>query len=599
MTKKSKQTNQHQDPHRSHAEVKAMVEHAIVTAHRLNLEVIEVSEVARKDDCANEQLQGLVDELCDCAPESQDGKVVSQTVGAIGSRVAEALHGLNDRELRTGRSKVDGRHERVWRRAKVLDALTTAIADAERAMRAMHRAVDAVVESMSELRWRKTQGWTMDADADAVRQLARADGAGGVIDGARRLDAGLRKSWPPANAGSSGLTDEDEVVRQVLNAANVDTAGVVEAAVVAAVRRSDKTTDDVERLLRMDRMLMIPSKKQEEEHEADAGITSHGERGAVAAAVTYEGGRWPSCSVAAVVKAAVAVADGRVGDQDEAKKRMLMGTIAAWALWRRPTTDHAAVAASMSVLTEHAALCGETAVEERLVDRCGPVDDRSRRHRLMCELAGKGDVEALDVLLDGGIPWEPDKLVAVMKAAMHGPGCGGDEVRTLMRRRDMQDAVRGNEGFVASCCAAGAQELRMANRLAALLDGEFAGCVRVNEQADGSSVLHWCARRGWHKCVRVLVQAAGVDVNAQDAGGRAPLHLAARGGHVQAARALIEVGRASVHVATSTNAHTPLDYAVKYCPDRDRCDAVVELLEAHGVRVPWLMALRSALPLPH
>ena len=181
----------------------------------------------------------------------------------------------------------------------------------------------------------------------------------------------------------------------------------------------------------------------------------------------------------------------------------------------------------------------------------------------------------LEVLLDGGTRWQQDELRGVMVAAMGGPGCGGDEVRALMRRRDMQAAVRGERGFVAQCCHSASRE-RMAERLAVLLDGEFAGCVDVNGRYDRWTALHRCSYSGWLECVRVLVRTAGVDVNARGDSGRTALHWAARQGHVEVVRELIEVGGADVNAADG-DGQSPLAYAVSY-----NHDAVAAVLRAHG-----------------
>ena len=259
LTKHSQQKHQQQSQE-SCAGLRAMLEYAIVTTHRLDLEADELSAAMDlTDNLVSEQLRGLADELCDgMAERCDDGDVGSRSVEAVSSRVAEGLQGLNDRDLRMSRAKVDGPLTRHWQRARALDALTAAIADAERAMRVMMEAVDAVAESMAKLRRTKAE-WTVDADVAALRRLARADGAGGVIEAARQLDASVRKTWQPVHA--SGLSVEDEVVRRVVTAAaETDRVGAVEAAVVAAVRRPDTdtttTVDGVERLLRMDRMMM-------------------------------------------------------------------------------------------------------------------------------------------------------------------------------------------------------------------------------------------------------------------------------------------------------------------------------------------------------
>lgn len=377
---------------------------------------------------------------------------------------------------------------------------------------------------------------------------------------------------------ASGLSVEDEVVRRVVTAAaETDRVGAVEAAVVAAVRRPDTTTvDSLERLLRMDRMM--DHRLDDEDERSDAKRSERQRRQTVAGserqrrqtATVGSGRRRAERSVAAVVDAAVAMVARDCGGDEQALtlKRMMMRTVTAWAMWR-PTIDNAAAAASVDALAEKAAHCGEAAVVERLVDRCVRVGDRT--HKLMCEMARGGHVAMLEVLLGGGIRLQQGELRDVMR----GPGCGGDEVRALMRRRDMQDAVRGDRRFVARCCHNGREE-RMAERLSALLDGEYAGCVDVNEMYFRSTALHLCSLFHWLECVRVLVRTPGVDMNAGDAERCTTLHLAARQGFVKVVRELIEVGGADVNAGDKTG-HTPLDYAVF-----NNKDAAAAVLRAHG-----------------
>jgi len=84
LTKDAQQKHQQrhqQQSHESCAGVRAMVEHAIVTAHRMNLEATELSEAMdQTDNVLSEQLRGLADELCDGVVERcDDGDVESRS----------------------------------------------------------------------------------------------------------------------------------------------------------------------------------------------------------------------------------------------------------------------------------------------------------------------------------------------------------------------------------------------------------------------------------------------------------------------------------------------------------------------------------------
>jgi len=256
------------------------------------------------------------------------------------------------------------------------------------------------------------------------------------------------------------------------------------------------------------------------------------------------------------------------GEDDEqaetAKRTMMMRTITARAVWRRPPLGSPASTASVLELVKTAARYGDAS---RLVSWCERLDGGTGRSGLIHELARGGHVEMLEMLLDGGI-WQQHQLRSMMRAMMRGPGCGGDDVRTLMRRRDMQATLRGyDDRFAARCCSQGSDvsrgfnESRMAEWLAALLDGEYAGCVDVNGKYDGLSALQLCSNSGWLECVRVLVRTAGVDVNARSDFGNTALHYAARSGHAKVVRELIEVGDADGEVRDRFG-DTPLAIAV-------------------------------------
>jgi ankyrin repeat protein len=67
-----------------------------------------------------------------------------------------------------------------------------------------------------------------------------------------------------------------------------------------------------------------------------------------------------------------------------------------------------------------------------------------------------------------------------------------------------------------------------------------------------------------------------VDINATNAQGWAPLHVAAAGGNVDVVRLLLTHG-ADVNAASNIGA-TPLDNAITY----SRSQAVIDLLQQHG-----------------
>ncbi len=72
--------------------------------------------------------------------------------------------------------------------------------------------------------------------------------------------------------------------------------------------------------------------------------------------------------------------------------------------------------------------------------------------------------------------------------------------------------------------------------------------------------------------------ARRVDIEARDAQGLTPLHVAAAGGDIAVVQLLVQHG-ADVNAQSYTGA-TPLDHAITYSRRHD----VVELLQAHGAQ---------------
>ncbi len=109
-------------------------------------------------------------------------------------------------------------------------------------------------------------------------------------------------------------------------------------------------------------------------------------------------------------------------------------------------------------------------------------------------------------------------------------------------------------------------------------------------QGDGTTALHWAARRGILEMVEVLLSSdARVDVVTR-IGRHSPLHLASSGGHASVVRRLLEAG-SDANAATATGAT-----ALHFAAGSGSAEAVDALI-AHGANVDATEAAWEQTPL--
>ncbi len=104
----------------------------------------------------------------------------------------------------------------------------------------------------------------------------------------------------------------------------------------------------------------------------------------------------------------------------------------------------------------------------------------------------------------------------------------------------------------------------------------------VRDAGSGLGLLHATALEG-DTTITLQLIAAGADVNAADARGVTPLHLAVVGGNVSTIQALGEAGARAD--ARSRNGHSPLDVALRH-PDRVEVIDALRALEQRQSRRP-------------
>lgn len=97
---------------------------------------------------------------------------------------------------------------------------------------------------------------------------------------------------------------------------------------------------------------------------------------------------------------------------------------------------------------------------------------------------------------------------------------------------------------------------------------------------DRNTGLDKAARCGDTEIVHALIQAAEINVNSSNIGGRTPLHLAAMCNEVELARALIQSTGINVN-ATDCGSFTPLHLAVQFC----NIEIANVLIQATGINV--------------
>jgi ankyrin repeat protein len=269
----------------------------------------------------------------------------------------------------------------------------------------------------------------------------------------------------------------------------------------------------------------------------------------------------------------------------------------------------------------------------RVIESCGGLSEPEVRWNTW-DLAAQGDIELLNVLLEGNCALQPTtitlwyaakggrfevvkRLLATAKVDVNvkdGQGMtpllwaakNGYEaiVKLLLATGKVDVDVKDNYGWTPLLVAAGngyeaiVKLLLATGKVNADVKNKYGrtplswaaekgyqaivklllatGKVNVNVENSGRTPLSWAAEKGYEAIVKLLLATVTINVDARDDNGRTPLSWAAGNGHEAIVELLLAIGKVDIGVKDN-DGRTPLSWAAE-----NGYEAIVKLLLATG-----------------